>query len=52
MRLVGCFIMFICLFIGCGGFWLLVRLLECMSIPGMSGMGGCFVCAWREAQRQ
>src|SRR6266566_4787653 len=47
MRLVGGFIMFISVFI-CGAevFCCIGICMDCISIPGMLGMGGCLVCAW------
>ena len=51
MRVVGGFIMSMfmeVMFIGAAGVFCAVGIcMEGMSIPGMSGMGGCLVCAWK-----
>jgi hypothetical protein len=52
MRVVGGFIMF--MFIGillagaAGVFCGLGICMDCISMPGMSDIGGCLVCAWME----
>jgi hypothetical protein len=48
MRLVGGFIM--SMFFDVAGVLCGMGIcVECMSIPGMSGMRGCLVCAWRKS---
>src|SRR6266851_6108463 len=49
MRVVAGFIMFMFMSIGvAGAFCGMGICMDCVSIPGMSGMGDCLVCAWME----
>src|SRR5258707_10248159 len=53
MRVVAGFIMFMFMFMSmfigvAGAFCGMGICMDCKSIPGMSGMGDCLVCAWME----
>src|SRR5258705_10564994 len=49
MRLVGGFIMFMSMFIGAAGVFCCAGIcMDCISMPGMSGMRDCLTCAWME----